>query len=200
MNKNYRVHTSKKNPPNQQPKNVKQEEPKELDPIDLIPEDVRDDLSFLLSVSKEIADTFEECIADFNDLSCTFAFHHATVSTPACYKHLFSVSKVKNELTNINSQFENAIEKAFLFEACCKDLAAAHKGNLFIDIDEMTVYFGQMIVYRDTTISPLINLLSERLSSFIGLMEEESDDSHDDRNCPCGSCDDNDACPYDGKD
>lgn len=200
MNKNYRVHTSKKNPPNQQPKNVKQEEPKELDPIDLIPEDVRDDLSFLFSVSKEIADTFEECIADFNDLSCTLAFHHATVSTPACYKHLFSVSKVKNELTNINSQFENAIEKAFLFEACCKDLAAAHKGNLFIDIDEMTVYFGQMIVYRDTTISPLINLLSERLSSFIGLMEEESDDSHDDRNCPCGSCDDNDACPYDGKD
>ena len=59
MNKNYRVHTSKKKHPNQQPKNVKQEEPKELDPMDLIPEDVRDDLSFLLSVSKEIADTFE---------------------------------------------------------------------------------------------------------------------------------------------
>lgn len=194
------MHIEQKKSPNQHEKNMGRVKTKKPDPMDLIPGDMRDNLSFLLSMAKEITNAFEKGIADFSNLSLTPAFHHAIVSTPNCYKHLFSISKVKNELTNINSQFENAIEKAFFFEACCKDLAAAHKGNLFIDIDEMTVYFGQMIVYRDTTISPLINLLSERLSSFIGLMEEENDDSHDDRNCPCGSCDDNDACPYDGKD
>ena len=32
---------------------------KKPDPMDLIPGDMRDNLSFLLSVSKEIADTFE---------------------------------------------------------------------------------------------------------------------------------------------
>ena len=185
MNKNYRVHTSKKNHPNQQPKNVKQEEPKELDPMDLIPENVRDDLSFLLSVSKEIADTFEECIADFNDLSCTLAFHHATASTPACYKHLFSVLNVKNELLRINNEFENAFMKASLFKTCCENLTSANPGYLVIDIDEMEVYFGKMVVYRDTTISPLLSLLNERLYSFIGLMKE---DYEDDNGCPCNDC------------
>lgn len=179
------MHIEQKKSPNQHEKNMGRVKTKKPDPMDLIPEDVRDDLSFLLSVSKEIADTFEECIADFNDLSCTLAFHHATVSTPACYKHLFSVLNVKNELLRINNEFENAFMKASLFKTCCENLTSANPGYLVIDTNEMEVYFGKMVVYRDTTISPLLSLLNERLYSFIDLMKEDYEDGND---CPCNDC------------